>query len=260
MDKKILGAVVLVAVILGAAFMWYSRAENEVVPKPEEWGLKDPLVANNVTWVQMGNVQIANETFPRAPNFYGEMQKELLNLGYSMIMGNWSNISCQWSVWESFTMNRTYYIAYSGEHFLGIRGPYVDVMNAAGKHWLCQDPSNSTTLVTPSPETAARGISLQIGDKMMKQNISVEAANWTGPMPDWYLGKFSFRINYGDGVEVLVLTYTTREQAEYAIYLLKKAEGDLEILRSYGGQYYSIIVLKGNKNDVALVVKLIQSQ
>ncbi len=260
MDKKIISTLILVALVFGAVFIWYSRAENESVPKPNEWGLTDPPAANNLTWAQIGGIQLANETFPEAPSFYGEMQKELLKLGYSMVMGNWSNISCQWGVWENIMKNRTYYIAYSGEHFLGIRGPYINVMDAAEKHWLCQDPANASIMVTPSPESTARAISLQIGDIMMRQNISIAPHNWTGPLPDWYLGKFSFKIKTGKGVEVLVLTYTSREQAEYARYLLKKAERDLKILRDYGGQYYSLIVLKGNKNDVAMVVKLIQSQ
>ena len=260
MDGKLIGAVILVAVVLGAVFTWYSGTERESVPKPDEWGLNDPPAANNITWDQIEGVQLANESLTDAPAFYGEMERELLKLGYSMIMGNWSNVSCQWSVWESTTRNRTYYIAYSGEKFLGIRGPYGKVMETAERHWLCQNPENATMMVTPSPEATARAISLRIGDTMMGQNISIAPHNWTGPLPDWYLGKFSFKIETGDGVEVLVLTYTSREQAEYAMYLLKKADPDLEILRNYGGQYYSLIVLKGSKNDVATVVRILQSQ
>jgi len=258
MNKKIIGVLVIAAVIAGALFLMYSHKEKEV-PKPWDWGLADPPLANNLTWSQDGKVQITNATLPNAPSFYGEMERELLNLGYSMLMGNWSNTSCQWSVWNSMTRNRTYYIAYSGTHFIGIRGSYFDVMNAADKHWICQNPANSSIMVTPSPESAAREISLRIGDIMMQQNITVGPLNWTGPMPDWYLGKFSFQIHFGKGVDVLVLVYTSQEQAEYARYLLEKEDSSLKILRDYGGQYYSLIVFKGDEHDVNAVIKIIQS-
>jgi len=260
MDRRILGAVSLILVIVGALIMMHSKNEVKVVPKPPYWGLIDPPVANNLTWTPERSVEIANETLANAAELYGEFQRELLNLGYSMVMGNWSNTSCQWSVWESVSLNRTYYLAYSENQFIGIRGSYPEVMDAAGKHWLCQDPSTARALVTPSPESVARAISLQIGEKMIEQNLSVEQANWTGPLPDWYLGKFSFRIDAGNGVEVLVLTYAQREQAEYARYLLEKSDRKLEILRNYGGDYYSLVVLKGREKDVTLVVKVLQGR
>jgi len=248
--------VILIASIGGAWWYWH---ETSAPKKPPLWGLTDPPASNNLTWTDDGKVQIARANMKNAPRFYGQFQEELLKLGYSMMMGNWSTTKCQWSVWNSGIHNRTYYIAYEGKKFVAIRGDYVDVMNAAEKNWLCQNPANATSLVTPSPETEAKIIGLRIGNVLMQQHVNVAPGNWTGPMPDWYLGKFSFKIDYGNGVEALILVYTSTEQAEYAAYQLRRKDPGLEILGDYGGQYSSLLVLKGRPEDVRAIVKIIQS-
>jgi hypothetical protein len=257
--KKLLAGGVIVLLLISLALVWNQGGESKKPEKPPLWGLVDPPLSENLTWIADGNVELANATISNAPGFYGELESQLLGLGYTMFMGNWSSTKCQWSVWNSVSHNRTYYIAYSGNRFLGIRGSYVDVMDALGKEWLCQDPSEARPIAAPSPETMAKAISLQLGDIFMTHNITIGRANWSGPMPDWYLGEFSFRADVGKGVDVLVLVYTTRDQAEYAVYQLAEKAHGLRILKSYGGQYYSLIVTKGDPKDVDKAVRIIQS-
>ena len=259
MKRLTAGILVVILIASLGAVWWYRGYETNVPKKPPLWGLRDPPASNNLTWSNNGNVQIARASMKNAPRFYGQFQEELLRLGYSMMMGNWSTTKCQWSVWNSGIQNRTYYIAYDGEKFLAIRGDYVDVMNATGRYWLCQNPANATPIVTPSPETEAKVVGLQLGNVLMQRNITVGPENWSGPLPDWYLGKFSFKINFGNGVDALVLVYTSTTQAEYAAYQLRKKDPGLEILGDYGGQYSSLLVLKGRSEDVRAIVKIIQS-
>ena len=257
--KKLLAGAIIAALIISAVFLWNQGAESKKPEKPPLWGLTDPPLSENLTWSGDGRIQVTNTTLKDAAGFYGDFESQLIDLGYSMLMGNWSSTECQWSVWNSAVHNRTYYIAYSGSRFIGIRGSYIDVMDAAGRGWLCQDPSKARPLVTPSPDSEAKALSLQLGGLFMAQNITIKPANWSGPMPDWYLGEFSFRVELGRGVDVLVLVYTRREQAEYAAYQLEERDKGLRILKSYGGQYYSLIVLKGAQEDVERVVFIIQN-
>ncbi len=256
--RKLLALIVVVVVVASGAVVWEYSNRREKPQRPTLWGLTDPPAADNLTWSGKG-VQVAEESIGNAARFYGEFETELLDLGYSMLMGNWSNVSCQWSVWDNPIFNRTYYIAYSGKRFLGIRGREEDVLRAAGSRWLCQNPSNASTLLTPSPQREAMALSLKLGALFSNKGIAVKNAEWRGPLPDWYLGKFSFRAEVGEGVDVLILVYTKEDQAEYAAYELRKADHSLRILRSYGLRYHALIVLNGSPGDVERAVAILQN-
>ncbi len=256
--KGLTAGILAVILIASIAAGWYWVEKPEAPKKPALWGLHDPPLGKNLTWSGDGDLQVARATLRDAAGFYGDFEGQLIDLGYSMMMGNWSSTKCQWSIWDSGVHNRTYYIAYNGSRFLAIRGRYPKVMKEAEKIWLCQNPSNASPMGTPSPESVARAVGLKVGGLLSAANASVEPANWTGPMPDWYLGKFSFKANIGNGVDVLILTYTSREQAEYAKYLLEREDKSVEILEDYGGQYYSLIVLKGAPKDVRIAAEIIK--
>jgi len=256
--RRLLALIVVAIVIASGAIVWEYRNRGEKPQRPDLWGLTDPPAAGNLTWSGEG-VQVAEESIDNAARFYGEFEAELLDLGYSMLMGNWSSVSCQWSVWDNPVFNRTYYIAYSGRRFLSIRGREEEVLRAAGSRWLCQNPSNASTLLTPSPQREAVALSLKLGALFSNRGIAVRNAEWRGPLPDWYLGKFSFRAEVGGGVDLLILVYTKEDQAEYAAYELKKADHGLRILRSYGLRYHALIVLNGSPEDVKRAVAILQN-
>jgi len=260
MNKKAAGIVLVVVLILAGGGVWYLSSDRNTVKKPALWGMSNPPEVANLTWTSAGNVQVARATLQNAPEFYGEFESDLAKLGYAMDMGNWSSTECQWSVWSSEHWNRTYYIAYSSNKFLAIRGPYNAVMNATNTNWLCHRPKGSTLLNSPSPQKTAEQEALLMLVGMMRQGINASPANWTGPLPDWYLSKVSFRVDVGRGVDVLILMYTSEDQMKYAEYLLKKEDKNLRILEDSEGQYYDIIVLKGDPMDVNTVVKLIQNE
>ncbi len=258
MKRLTAGILVVILIASLGAVWWYRSNETSIPKKPPLWGLHDPPAGNNLTWQTEGKVQMAEVTMDNAASFYGDFEGQLIDLGYSMMMGNWSSTKCQWSIWNSGVHNRTYYIAYNGSRFLAIRGHYPDVMKATEREWLCQNPSNASPISAPSPEVEARAVGLKLGSTFMAANASIEPANWTGPMPDWYLGRISFKVNIGSGVEVLILTYTSREQAEYAAYQIREKNESVEILRNYGGQYYTLIVLKGAPKDVSIAAEIIR--
>ncbi len=257
--RRRLTAGILVAILIASlATGWYWIERPKTPKKPALWGLIDPPLSENLTWTGKGDLQVANATLKDAAEFYGDFEGQLIDLGYSMMMGNWSSTKCQWSIWNSGVHNKTYYIAYDGSRFLAIRGRYLQVMEKAGKDWLCQDPSNASPISAPSPESEAKAMGLKLGGIFMTANVSIGPANWKGPMPDWYLGKFSFKVNIGKGVEVLILTYTNRAQAEYATYQIERKDGSVKILKDYGVQYYNLIILKGAPNDVNTAAEIIK--
>lgn len=249
-------ALALVAILILAGFIYWKYYYIEPVPKPSLWGFHDPPVLINMSWEKLGSVEILTINSENASGLYGKTMQQLQNLGYSMTQGNWSKLTCQWSLWES--KNRTYYIAYNGSKFLAVRGTSEGVLNASAKEWLCGKPSGSSIVVAPSPWKAAEILALGLGKEFMERNISIAPANWSGPLPDWYLAKFSFKAKVGDGVDVLILVYSEEDQVKYAEYLLKKAD-KLRFLESDAGQYRALIVLKGRRTDVDKVVEIIQT-
>jgi len=255
MKKKLIGAVV--AVVILAGFLYWEYLYIPPVPKPEMWGYHDPPVLINMSWKRSGAVEVVNTTLKNASEVYGEAIGELSKIGYSMILGNWNNVTCQWSYWSN--RKKAYYLAYNGTVFLAIRGAPDAVLNASEEHWLCGRPLNATPLPSPSPWKLAESEALALGTRLMKNNVTVEVANWTGPLPDWYLAKFSFKAEIGDGVEVLILVYSSDDQAKYAEYLMKKRDRGLRFLMSDAGDYTVLIVLKGRKEDVSRIVEIIQS-
>ncbi|NJE54894.1 hypothetical protein [Thermococcus sp. 21S9] len=254
MNKKIIGAVV--AVLILAGFIYWEYYYIPPVPKPEMWGYNDPPALINMSWKTLGQVEVINESIPNAGELYGKTLAELPEVGYSMVSGNWSNEACQWSYWTSRT--KAYYIAYNGTRFLAIRGKPEDVLNATEEYWLCGKPLDSNPLPSPSPWKVAEAMAISLGNKFMENNVTISPANWTGPLPDWYLAKFSFRVNIGDGVEVLILVYSSEDQVKYAEYVMKKKDRSIKFLRNDGGDYYALIALKGRKADVDKAIEIIQ--
>lgn len=253
MNKKLIGAVV--AVLILAGFLYWEYYYIPPVPKPETWGRTEPQVLENLSWEKMGSVEVLNASVSNAPELYGRAIGELQKLGYSMVSGNWSSKTCQWSYW---TGREAYYLAYNGTRLLAIRGSPGDVLNATESLWLCGKPLDSNPLPSPSPWKAAEAMAISLGNKFMKHNVTVVPSNWTGPLPDWYLAMLSFRVNVGDGVEVLILVYSSEEQVKYAEYLIKKRDRSVRFLRTDGGEYYILVVLKGRKADVERAVEIIQ--
>ncbi len=251
--KKVLA---LVSILILAGLIYWQYYYIKPVPKPEIWGYGDPPVLINLSWEKVGSVDVLNMTSENASELYGKVIQQLQDVGYSMTQGNWSKVTCQWSLWES--KNRTYYIAYNGSKFLAVRGPYDDVMKATGKTWLCGRPRNGTITSSPSPWKTAEAVALSIGSEFMKRNITISPANWSGPLPDWYLAKFSFKVNIGEGVDMLILVYSSEDQVRYAEYLMKKKDRSLRFLRSDGGNYYVLIALKGRDVDVERAIEIIQ--
>lgn len=251
--KRLLAVVLAVAVILGVVYWDYYYIKP--VPRPKMWGYNDPPVLINMSWQKNGSVEVLSLTSKNASALYGKVMEQLQNIGYSMSQGNWSRVTCQWSLWES--KNRTYYIAYNGSRFLALRGSYDDVLNATGRMWLCGRPKGGTLISSPSPWKAAEALALSLGSELMKYNITIGQATWEGPLPDWYLAKFSFEIKVGDGVLVLILVYSNESEVKYAEYLLKKKDRDLRFLESDAGQYKALIVLKGRKADVDEVLGIL---
>ncbi len=252
--KRLITIVLAVAVILG--FVYWDYYYIKPVPKPELWGFHDPPVLINMSWQKNGSVEVLSLTSGNASTLYGKVMEQLQNIGYSMSQGNWSRLTCQWSLWES--ENRTYYIAYNGSKFLALRGSYDDVIKATNRVWLCGKPKNGTLVSSPSPWKAAEALALSLGSELMKYNISIDQATWNGPLPDWYLAKFSFKIKVGTGVLALILVYSNESEVKYAEYLLKKRDRSLRFLESDAGQYRALIVLKGREADVERVIELIK--
>ncbi|AMQ19097.1 hypothetical protein A0127_07920 [Thermococcus peptonophilus] len=251
---KIIGLILAVLIVLSAVWYWeYYRIEP--VPKPPLWGLSDPPVLDNLTWVKVGDVEIANTTTQAASRVYGDSLKQLKLLGYSINSGNWSNISCQWSLWVK--AEKAYYLAYNGTHFLSIRGKPNDVINATEEHWLCGRPLDSSPIKSPTPEIILLRQTMYVANKLMENNISVGAGTWTGPMPDWYLSKMNFKVNVGDGVEVLMLLYSSEDQVKYAEYLMKKEDRGLHFLQGDAEDYRVLIALKGRKADVRKIEEIL---
>jgi len=251
--RKALAIAVLLLIAGGIAY--WKHGYVKPVPKPGLWGFHDPPVLINMSWKKLGSVEILNVTSENASELYGTALQQLQDVGYSMTEGNWSSLECQWSLWES--KNRTYYIAYNGSKFLAVRGPYEDVMKTTEETWLCGRPGNGTIISSPSPWKAAEALALSIGSELMEKNVTIEPANWTGPLPDWYLAKFSFRAHLGDGVEVLILVYSNESQVRYAEYLMKKRE-KLKFLESDAGQYVALIVLNGRSGDIDEVLSILK--
>ncbi|WP_297470332.1 hypothetical protein [Thermococcus sp.] len=251
--KKVLA---LVSILILAGLIYWQYYYIKPVPKPEIWGYTDPPSLVNASWEKSGSVEILNETMKNAGEFYGTILSQLSQIGYSMVSGNWSRKDCQWSYWTG--RNKAYYIAYRENSFLAIRGKPEDVLNASDEHWLCGRPGDSNPLPSPSPWKVAEAMALSLTEKFMKNNVSTSLTNWTGPTPDWYLAKFSFSVNIGDGVEILILVYSSEDQVKYAEYLMKKKDRSVRFLRSDGGDYYTLIALKGRKADVNRAIEIIQ--
>ncbi|WCN27412.1 hypothetical protein [Thermococcus kodakarensis] len=253
--SKIAGIILAVLVVLSA--VWYLKYYRiEPVPKPPLWGLSDPPVLENLTWVAEGNVEIANTTMSLASRVYGDSLKQLKLLGYSINSGNWSSTTCQWSLWTRG--ERAYYLAYNGTRFLSIRGGPNDVINATERQWLCGRPLDSSPINAPTPETILLRQAMYVANRLMENNISVGAGTWAGPMPDWYLSKINFRVNVGDGVDVLMLLYSSEDQVKYAEYIMKKEDRGLHFLSGDAEDYRVLIALKGRKADVKAVETALQ--
>ncbi len=255
MRRLALGIILVLFLLAGTVYWRHNYVEP--VPKPEIWGLSDPPSLANMSWEKRGTADVLIFEGQNAPRLYGEVLEELQDLGYTMLEGNWSRTECQWSLWEG--RNESYYIAYNGTRFLAIRGPREDVLRTSSREWLCGRPSGSSIAVVPGPWKAAEILALALGSKLMERNVSIAPANWTGPVPDWYLAKFSFRANVGEGVEVLILVYSSKDQVKYAEYLMKKEDRSIKFLRNDGGNYYALIALRGRKADVDKAVEIIQS-
>ena len=255
MRKKVVAGIILTVVVLAGLVYWeyYYVAP---VPRPAMWGLHDPPTLANMSWEKSGSVEVLNFTSGNASSIYGRTIQELQDIGYAMTQGNWSQLTCQWSLWES--KNRTYYVAYNGSRFLAVRGPYEGVLNATSRTWLCGKPRNGTIVSSPSPWKAAEALAISIGSELMEKNISVGPANWTGPKPDWYLAELPFRIDVGDGVTVLILIYSNESEVKYAEYQLKKADRGLKFMESDAGQYKALLVFKGKAGDVDRVISILR--
>ncbi|WP_145955359.1 hypothetical protein [Thermococcus henrietii] len=254
MKKAVAGIILAVSLLAGLVYWEYYYVAP--VPKPKIWGYTDPPSLVNMSWEKSGGVEVINATLKNASEVYGEVIGELSKIGYSMVSGNWSSIKCQWSYWSN--RKKAYYIAYNGTRFLAIRGAPNAVLNASEEHWLCGKPLDASPLPSPSPWKLAESEALALGTKFMKNNITVSRTNWTGPLPDWYLAKLSFEAEIGDGVEVLILVYSSDTQVKYAEYLMKKKDRGLRFLVSDAGDYTVLMVLKGRKADVNRAVEIIQ--
>ncbi|WP_297516341.1 hypothetical protein [Thermococcus sp.] len=256
MEMKRLVAGIILALFIFAGVVYWKYYYIEPVPKPQIWGYTDPPSLENMSWEKMGPVEILNETTENAGGLYGSVLSELSKIGYSMVSGNWSSKTCQWSYWTRGT--KSYYLAYNGTKFLVIRGETGAVLNASDEHWLCGRPLDSGPLPSPSPWKVAEAMAISLANKFMENNVTTIPANWTGPMPDWYLAKFSFKANVGEGVEVLILVYSSDDQVKYAEYVMKKEDRSIKFLRNDGGDYYTLIALKGRKADVDRAIEIIQ--
>jgi len=248
---------ILVAIMLLGGFLYWEYYHIKPVPKPSIWGYTDPPILTNMSWEEAGGVEVLEETVPQAGEVYGKVMEELMEIGYSMVSGNWSRKDCQWSYWVGRT--KGYYIAYNRTQFLAIRGKPEAVLNASEKTWLCGKPLDSNPLPSLSPWKVAEAMAFSLANKFLKNNVTTVPANWTGPMPDWYLAKFSFKAEIGGGVEVLILVYSSEDQVKYAEYLMKREDRGLKFLRNDGGDYYVLVVLKGKKSDVKKAVEIIQN-
>ncbi len=253
--KRVLGAIIAIAVLASALYYW-GRDEVKPVEKPALWGLTDPPALTDMSWEKTGNAEVLKVENGSAPQLYGEVIAELQDLGYSMSSGNWSGTECQWSLWER-AGGKAYYVAYNGSTFLAVRGSSSGVLNETRREWLCGRPSGSFIASAPSPGKAAEVLAIGLGKELMDAGISIGQANWSGPLPDWYLAKFSFEAKTGDGVQVLILIYSREDQVRYAKYLLRKADRGLRFIESDAGQYRALIVLKGRKADVERVLSII---
>jgi hypothetical protein len=236
-------------------FAYWRYSYIEPVPKPALWGLSDPPVIGNMSWTKEGAVETLWEENHSVPQLYGEVIGQLQDLGYSLEEGNWSRTDCQWSLWDNG--RRAYYVAYNGTKFLAIRGKLQDVVNATKERWLCGRPSGSRVIATPSPWKEAEILAITMGKELMDANVSVKPEEWRGPLPDWYLAKFSFEAKTGGGVDILILIYSAEDQVKYAKYQLMKRERNLKLLESDAGQYRALIVLKGNPKGVESVLSII---
>jgi len=252
--RKVVALVLLLVLTAGVLYWKYYYVEP--VPKPKFWGYTDPPALINMSWQRDGAVEVLNLTTENASRLYGELLSQFQRIGYSMSQGNWSSVACQWSLWDS--RNRTYYIAYNGSRFLAVRGPYEDVVKFAEGEWLCGKPSSEVMLPTPSPWKVAGVLAVSIGNALMENNVSVSPAAWNGPLPDWYLAKFSLEVNVGSGVSLLILIYSNESEVKYAEYLLRKADRGLRFIESDAGDYKALLVLKGNRKDVERVMNLIE--
>ncbi len=253
--KRVLGIIVVIAVLASALYYW-ERDELKPVEKPALWGLTDPPALANMSWEKTRNAEVLKVENGSAPQLYGEVIAELQDLGYAMSSGNWSRTNCQWSLWER-AGGKTYYVAYNGSTFLAVRGKSSGVLNETRREWLCGKPSGLFIASAPSPWKAAEVLAIGLGKELMDANISIGQANWSGPLPDWYLAKFSFGAKAGDGVQVLILIYSKDDQVRYAEYVLRKADGSLRFMESDAGQYRALIVLKGRKSDVDRVLSVL---
>ena len=253
--KKVLGVIISIA-ILASAFYYWERNGIKPVEKPDLWGLTDPPALADMGWEKTGNVEVLKVENGRAPQLYGEVIAELQNLGYAMTSGNWSGTDCQWSLWER-AGGKAYYVAYKGSTFLAVRGSSSGVLNETRREWLCGRPSGSFIASAPSPGKAAEILAIGLGKELVDAGISIGQANWSGPLPDWYLAKFSFEAKAGNGVQVLILIYSGEDQVRYAKYVLMKADRGLSFIESDAGQYRALIVLNGKKADVKRILSII---
>jgi len=256
--KKLAAGIIMALFLLAGAVYWkyWEGYHIQPVPKPKIWGYTDPPSLANMSWKNVGSVEMIRENVSTAGALYGKTLLELQEIGYSMVSGNWSEKTCQWSYWTRG--DKGYYIAYNGTAFLAIRGNNGAVLNASEENWLCGKPLDAPPMASPSPWKLAEAMAVSFANKFMKNNFTITAFNWTEPLPDWYLAKVSFKAEVGDGVEILILVYSDRDQVEYAEYLMKKADRNLEFLRNDGGDYYALIALRGNRDDVEKAVEIIQ--
>jgi len=239
--RRLLLAIAVLVLVMSVALTYRPSPE-----KPPLWGLSDPPALSNFTWENRSGTEVL--ALNSSPRLYGVTLEELRELGYTLVSGNWSSRTCQWSYWTSGA--RAYYVAYNGTRFVAVRGdPYL-VLETAQNITPCN--SGGTAVPTAGPWKTAEETALSLITLFLENNVTVSPANWTGPLPDWYLAKFSFRANIGDGVEVLILVYANDEQAKYAEEFL---EGT--VLRTEG-EYYVLIVLRGRKADVNRAVSIIQ--
>ncbi|WP_456368738.1 hypothetical protein [Thermococcus sp.] len=256
--EKVTKALILVVFIglIAGSFVYIKYERIEPVEKPALWGLSDPPSLSNFTWMSEGGTQVLNVTLKKAPEVYGNAIKELKLLGYALDSGNWSSSECQWSLWVK--SGRAYYVAYRGSRLLAIRGKFRDVVKATEKKWLCGRPLDSTPVKAPTPEMILLKHALQIGNTLMKHNVEVSPGNWTGPLPDWYLEKMSFTAKVGEGVEILLLLYSSDDQVRYAEYVMRQRDRSLRFLEGDAEDYRILIVLKGRKADVGEVEGMLQ--
>lgn len=52
---------------------------------------------------------------------------------------------------------------------------------------------------------------MYVVNRFMENNILVGVGIWVGLMFDWYLLKINFRVNVGDGVDVLMFLYLSED-------------------------------------------------